>query len=703
MVGFFFNHRFQIYYMAEPIVRRSKQPRVPLSEEDGLRLSEELKANRRTDSAGDVKYEYVIDRGLDSRGRGDYYTEGYNELHRVQFRDVVRELQNDFPGETLRGLDIGCGRGVAAAQLIRFSRDRPDMQTMEMHGTNVTRRETMLPKGFSHVMPAHRLDFDSESFHFVVSTEAATRHGKRLDLFLDEMYRVTIPGGRIFFQGTPKRGQTNLTEILEGFEDKHGVSVRHTWGDAYVIDKPKAADSQLLEVPYHWRKFRQPEAGGVTELWVVRDCGIPVHDLMPNRWCDQDRTRLSLHGDVYRTTTKDGHNIVYKRSHVGERMETGKLDKDSPNPEIGYNSPYEVMSVCRRLRDIGFGTIEQLAVVEVEGRTQLAPELRDDKKYDWLHHLRNPDGDPALKRDRVYYTLWRHADCIDARKALASGKIDAEEHERIVEEHSGRLAAAGIGLMTNISDRYLLLADGGEIRRGADGKPTVLLSNFNGLRFLDPVERLSPERRKILAEQIRHMRRVNREMFIADYETERGISGHGTGDEYFEGYNELHGVDFLEEIREHQTRFPHEDVRILDTSGGTRFATEVNEHFRQHPDEARIDLSVSGITRKDVHSESQDVDIVPWERLNRRFGPESFHMVIATESFGQYSGAFDVGLEESYGLLKPGGTLYWTRVPAVHNLPQKETQRILDEFERKHGTRVEKAEGALGYRVRKPG
>ena len=221
-------------------VKRFRHMRVELSDIERSQLAEELMDARRTDNQADVRFEYITTRGLKGHGGGDYYTEGYDDLHGVSFIKVVSNLQKNFPGESLVGLDVGAGNGVAARQLVDYSKDDPGMFEMEMHGTNLVKRETYLPKECEHIMPGHRLGFKDDTFHFVVSSEAATRHGKRLDLILDEMYRVTKPGGQIYFHGTPHYTRDELKNVLEGFEDKHGVQVKNVFGEAYTIMKPKA-------------------------------------------------------------------------------------------------------------------------------------------------------------------------------------------------------------------------------------------------------------------------------------------------------------------------------------------------------------------------------------------------------------------------------------------------------------------------------
>jgi len=173
--------------------------------------------------------DYVTYHGLDWRGQGDETTEGCNQVYCTDFVRDVENLQRQFPGEVVRVLDVGCGRGVFLSEL-GAAFERPDRQKIETIGTN-------LPEVRGEDLP-----YPDESFHLVISTSAATLYTSRLDLVLDEMHRVLKKGGVMLFHRTPTMmAEEKLKAVFDEFTANHRVKIEEIkgWGGSYKVIKPK--------------------------------------------------------------------------------------------------------------------------------------------------------------------------------------------------------------------------------------------------------------------------------------------------------------------------------------------------------------------------------------------------------------------------------------------------------------------------------
>ena len=208
------------------------------------RLSEKVPMSWDFGSMNPTYGGYTNMRGLKTRGRGINAVPGYNDLHGVDFEDVVSELNQRFPDTVLKGLDIGCGMGNFARELMDESRLRG--HAINMRGTNTRAlwgpRKNRLEKVPTDIMMGERLRHHDNTFHLVVSTSAATKYTRRLDLVLDQMFRVLVPGGKCFFQGLPSKKDSYDMDELHNFRVAHGIDTpkqpESLEEDAFWFEKP---------------------------------------------------------------------------------------------------------------------------------------------------------------------------------------------------------------------------------------------------------------------------------------------------------------------------------------------------------------------------------------------------------------------------------------------------------------------------------
>ena len=204
------------------------------------RIDEGLKALP-YDSLGIVSGGYLRDRGLKARGEYERWEPGYNDLHGVDFIEVVDRLRGRFQGDVLQVLDVGCGKGRFGWDLMHHYNQ--DGQTaVNVSGTNFRKvSDCMIP---CKVMIAENLKLEDDLFPLTVSTSAATQYTLKLDLVLDNLYRVTRPGGEVYFQGLPENLNIEraMKQIYE-FGERRGITIRKNDDsirqDAFWFVKPQ--------------------------------------------------------------------------------------------------------------------------------------------------------------------------------------------------------------------------------------------------------------------------------------------------------------------------------------------------------------------------------------------------------------------------------------------------------------------------------
>ena len=166
--------------------------------------------------------------------------------------------------------------------------------------------------------------------------------------------------------------------------------------------------------------------------------------------------------------------------------------------EYGFNSPFEEFAFALELARNGVKTVYPRAIY-MTGRKRETPRPNADKRrYATLAHLRTPDGDPAVREEYDYITIWgfwngpdellavqdgRFYQAFNAKHAFAETMISKELLEELMRLKAERLARCGFEDLNPKPD-HLLISFGPDMQLvlATTGKPEVRLCNFELIR-----------------------------------------------------------------------------------------------------------------------------------------------------------------------------------------------------------------------------
>ncbi len=245
---------------------------------------------------------------------------------------------------------------------------------------------------------------------------------------------------------------------------------------------------RLLGVDYVWGHADSTHG----MLWVVgRDPDLFDY-FMPERWRHTPGKRLSPTNESYYTLTKDRINLVWKVARVGEQREPAAAERTKAAP---YNSPFEEVAIALDLTAKGIDTTYPRAIY-MSGleSTRSALYVSDDRRYKSHQGLVTPDGQPVLRPDHIYLTVWGFWNGLDEilaskdeayvrgvnlDEACRQGIITRRQAKQLLERGQKKLAAAGYRDLCPKPTHFLLsLRHSGSLVLGVDGKPTVRICNF---------------------------------------------------------------------------------------------------------------------------------------------------------------------------------------------------------------------------------
>jgi hypothetical protein len=253
--------------------------------------------------------------------------------------------------------------------------------------------------------------------------------------------------------------------------------------------------TNLLGVDYVFG--RAESTGGL--LWVVGKDPDLINYFLPERWRRTPKKNLSAHNEIFYTRTKDDINLVWKISRMGE---TPRLANPEANQAAaknhGLNSPFEEFAFALELAHNGVKTVYPRAIY-MTGRKRETPRQNADKRrYAALAHLRTPDGEPAVREEYDYITIWgfwngpdellaiqdgRFYQAFNAKHAFAEKMISKQALEELMRLKAERLARCGFEDLNPKPD-HLLISFGPDMRLvlATTGKPEVRLCNFELIR-----------------------------------------------------------------------------------------------------------------------------------------------------------------------------------------------------------------------------
>ena len=167
---------------------------------------------------------------------------------------------------------------------------------------------------------------------------------------------------------------------------------------------------------------RAESTGGL--LWVVgRDPDLFSY-FLPERWRRTPKKKLSSRNQVFRTCTKDNINLVWRVSRMGDpvQVKNARAILEAARSHE-FNSPFEEFALALHLSRHGIKTIYPRAIYMTGSTRESARAGAEARRYSALAHLLTPDGEPALRKDYDYITIWGFWNGPDALLAAHDGSF----------------------------------------------------------------------------------------------------------------------------------------------------------------------------------------------------------------------------------------------------------------------------------------
>lgn len=248
-------------------------------------------------------------------------------------------------------------------------------------------------------------------------------------------------------------------------------------------------------------------------MWVAGKDPDLFNYFLPERWRRTPKRQLSEQNQVYYTRTKDDINLVWRVSRMGDVPSMdGEPASDAVIGEHGYNSPFEEFAIAMDLSRGGVRVVYPRAIYMTGSSRDSDRAMKDHRRFASLNDLLTPEGEPLLRRDRDYITVWgfwngpdemlaeddtRHYKAMDAGEACRRALIDDRTLQALVDLKDRHLRHLGYEDLHPKPDHLLVSFDQeGTMFRDAEGHPDIRLCNFELLREVTRMEQPNPERLK---------------------------------------------------------------------------------------------------------------------------------------------------------------------------------------------------------------
>ncbi len=244
---------------------------------------------------------------------------------------------------------------------------------------------------------------------------------------------------------------------------------------------------------------RAESTGGL--LWVVGKDPDLFNYFLPERWRRTPKKKLSSHNQIYHTRTKDDIYLVWKVSRMGELPWLTNPEAHKEQAQVhGFNSPFEEFAIALELSRNGVKTVYPRAIYMTGRKGGSTRQVADERRYATLSHLLTPDGEPALRKEYDYITIWgfwngpdellaaqdgRFYQGINAKRACANKLISAQGLEELLELEALGVAECGFEDLNPKPDHLLIsFDDSKKLVFSPLGKLEVRLCNFELIRRL---------------------------------------------------------------------------------------------------------------------------------------------------------------------------------------------------------------------------
>lgn len=258
---------------------------------------------------------------------------------------------------------------------------------------------------------------------------------------------------------------------------------------------PHLSSSSLLGVDYVYGRV-DSTAGS---LWVVgHDAGLFDY-FLPERWRRTPRIRLDPQHSTFYTRTKDAAQIVWKVSRVGEAQCLDCSDEGAVDALAhGVNSPFEDVALAMLLRRGGVRVDAPHAIYMTGRDSKLEHRTHDWRRYRSHEHLRTAEGEPVLRPERDYVTIWsfgggpeigreyldRCTRAMSGDQLLARGMITSAELSEALREETARIEATGITVLTLLPRQLLFSLDPqGRLWRDTQGRVETRVCSFDFMKL----------------------------------------------------------------------------------------------------------------------------------------------------------------------------------------------------------------------------
>jgi len=296
-------------------------------------------------------------------------------------------------------------------------------------------------------------------------------------------------------------------ELLERSRE-HELAVRHSHRQLYLTHMAHRFRGDAAQpMPQHLHAMnllgvdyvagRAESTGGL--LWVVGKDPDLFNYFLPERWRRTPKKALSARHQVFHTCTKDDVHLVWRVSRLGDPVRLKNVVVKLHEAEThGFNSPFEEFGFALDLSRHGVNTIYPRAIYMTGSPREMPGARADDRRYASLAHLLTPEGQPAIRKDCDYITVWgfwngpdellaahdgSFYSSVNVQHACDKGLISRQMMNQLLEAEAIKLAQCGLEDLNLKPDHLLISFDpAGNLVLDTTGKPAVRLCNFELVR-----------------------------------------------------------------------------------------------------------------------------------------------------------------------------------------------------------------------------
>jgi len=296
-------------------------------------------------------------------------------------------------------------------------------------------------------------------------------------------------------------------ELLERTPE-HERAVRSVNRQLYLKHMARRFDTDAASpLPAHLRATnilgvdyifgRAESTGGL--LWVVGKDPDLFNYFLPERWRRTPKKKLSARNQIFYTRTKDNINLVWKVSRMGDSPWLKNPDAHKEEAQAyGFNSPFEEFAFALEMSHHDVRTVYPRAIYMTGRQRGSARQVSDERRYAALADVRTPDGDPAVRKEYDYITIWgfwngpdellaaqdgKYYQAVNVKRAFTNKLISGQMSTELTQMVARKQARFGFEDLNLKPDHLLISFDADEqLVLDPAGKPEVRLCNFELIR-----------------------------------------------------------------------------------------------------------------------------------------------------------------------------------------------------------------------------